>query len=186
MEHLSARCRAKSALIAEDIKRFAARVSRGSRIVFPLVEKGSGFLSLEGIVVEADSVHSEDGLALFALKQTGVARGKLFEFANARIDALEDRHWLQLRVSSETTASRTGSASMAWVRICSDKHVVVAVNDQARKKIGLAEDQPIGVRVVHNLLSIIDGHPNAFRSKPGKSFTARSEIMRMAICDELL
>ena len=81
----------EASLIAEDVEGFAAGVVGGGGVVFALVEKGSGLLAFEGVVVELDLVHGEGGGGLLALQQAGGAGRESFEFADAGVDALEDR-----------------------------------------------------------------------------------------------
>jgi hypothetical protein len=85
----------EAALIAEDVEGIAVSVPGGSGIVFALVEEGSGLLAFKSVKAELDSIHGEGGRGLLALKEAGDARRESFEFANARIDALDDGGWMQ-------------------------------------------------------------------------------------------
>ena len=80
----------EASLIAEDVESIAVGVLGGGGVVLALVEEGSGLLAFEGVEVKLDAVHGEDGGALFACQQTGRARRKFFELADARIDTLDD------------------------------------------------------------------------------------------------
>ena len=81
----------EAALVAEDVEGFAVGVLGGGGIVLALVEEGSGLLAFERVEVELDAVHGEDRRGFFALQQAGWARRQIFELADARIDALDDR-----------------------------------------------------------------------------------------------
>ena len=80
----------KAALIAEDVEGVSVGVLRGGGVVLALVEKGSGLLAFEGVEMELDAVHGEDGRGLFALQQAGRTRRQILEFADARVHALDD------------------------------------------------------------------------------------------------
>ena len=62
-------------------------------------------------------------------------------------------------------ASRTGAASMAWVRICTREHVVIAIDDEPRQKISFAEDDAIGVGIRDEFFAVGDGGANALRDQ---------------------
>ena len=47
-------------------------------------------MSAEPVVVEADFVHGEDGVGTLATNDLRIPRRQLFEFANVRIDVLDD------------------------------------------------------------------------------------------------
>src|ERR1700723_494914 len=64
----------EAALIAEDVEGVAGGGGGGRGVVLALVEEGSGFLPGEGIVMELDSVHGDDGRVFIALQQCGFAR----------------------------------------------------------------------------------------------------------------
>ena len=85
----------ESSLIAEGVERFTVRVLGGGGIVFALVEEGAGFLALEAVVVKSYPVHSNFGRTLLPPKQAGRERRQLFQFSNARIDALDDSGGVQ-------------------------------------------------------------------------------------------
>jgi len=101
---------------------------------FALVEERSGFLAFQGVVAELDAVHGEGGGGLFTLQQAGSASRKSFEFANARIDALNDR-------TGRKTAGQFGEDGQAHGidvhglgEDLQRKNVVVSVDDKAGRK----------------------------------------------------
>src|SRR5215470_16506621 len=86
----------KTSLITEDVESIAFCVLRGGRVVFALVEEGSGLLAFEGVEMELNPVHGESGCGFVSLQQAGSAGWEALEFADAGIDALEDRGAIQL------------------------------------------------------------------------------------------
>src|SRR5260370_24585910 len=91
----------KSALIAESVERFPLRVLRHRRVILPLIEKRSGFLAFETVVMKAHAtVHGEDGRSLFSPKQPLLTRRQLLKLSNARIHALHDSRRLKFLFQS--------------------------------------------------------------------------------------
>src|ERR1700724_1063447 len=81
----------KSALIAESVERFPLRELRRRRVILPLIEKRSGLLAFEAVVVKAPAaVHGEDGRTLFSPQQPGRKRRQVLKLSNASIHALDD------------------------------------------------------------------------------------------------
>ena len=66
------------------------------------------------------------------------------------------------------------------------KKVVVAVDDQAGKEVAFAEDHAIGIGVAHHPFAIGDCVLNSLAHQAGQVIDRVREIMRMAICEELL
>ena len=49
----------EASLVAEDVERFAVRIAGRSGVVLALVEKGSGLLAFQSVVMESHAVHGE-------------------------------------------------------------------------------------------------------------------------------
>src|SRR5215472_7970990 len=75
----------EAALISAYIQRLPAGITSCHRVVFALIEKGSGLLPAERIEVELYAVHLNYGRAFRSLKNAGIKRGKLFQIADPRI-----------------------------------------------------------------------------------------------------
>ena len=80
----------KSPLVTEHIECLAVGVLLGGGVVLALIEEGAGLLAVQGVVVKPYTVHGEDGARLLALEELGVARWKIFQFADSGLDTFED------------------------------------------------------------------------------------------------
>ncbi len=107
-------------------------------------------------------------LSLFALQQSGGSRWKLFEFAHAGIDALNDGGRLQGLAQFGHDSAADGLGVHGLGKDLEGKDVVVAVDDEAGEEVGLAEDHAIGVGVFDELLAIGDGLADALADEGGK------------------
>src|SRR5580692_6616071 len=125
----------EAALVTENVEGLAVSVLRGGGVIFALIKEGSGLLAFEGVEAELNRIHGERGGGLFSLQQAGGARRKRFQFADARVDALDDGSGLQS--SGELCEDRLAN----WVgvhRLGEDlqgENLVVTVDDQAGEEI---------------------------------------------------
>ena len=158
----------ESSLIAEDVEGFAAGVVGGGGIVFALVEEGSGLLAFEGVIVELELVHGEGGGGFFALQQAGDARGKSFEFADAGVDALEDRGGSEMLGECGEDGFANGVGVHGLGEDLEGEDVAVAIDDEAGEKVGFAEDEAVGVGIVDYVLAVGDGVGDAVAQKCGE------------------
>src|SRR5208283_300552 len=79
----------EAALIAEGVEGLPMGVARGGGVVLALVEEGSGFLTFERVIVEADAVHVNHGRGLRSPKQAGLAGRQLLQVSNAGVDTFD-------------------------------------------------------------------------------------------------
>ena len=177
----------EASLVAEDVEGLAVGVLGGGGVVFALVEEGSGLLAFEGVVAELYAVHGEGGRGLLALTagRRSAAGSDSSSRTRGSTRSMMEAGCKRLAESSESV-SRTGSCVHRLGEDLQGQDVVVAVDDQAGKEIGFAEDDAVGVGVADERLAIGDGIGDALAKKaPGNPRRGRCEIMRMAICEEL-
>ena len=151
----------ESALVTESVEGFAARVLRGGGVVLPLIEEGPGLLAFEAVVMEADAVHLDQGGTFLAPEQARLPRGQLLEFADAAVHALDDARGFEFGGQCFNHDLADGLGIHGLGKNLDREHVVVAIDDEARQKISLAEDDTVGVGIRDELLAVGDGGTNA-------------------------
>jgi len=118
--------------------------------------------------VELDAVHGESGRRFFPAQQGGSARRQRLQLADARVDAFHDGSWAhplgQLR--DDGFAHEVGVHPLR--EHLEGKDVVVAVDDEARKEICFAEDDPVSVAIADDLLAVRDGVGDALAQQGWK------------------
>ena len=158
----------ETSLVAEDVEGIAVSVLGSGGVVLALVEEGSGLLAFEGVELELDTVHGEDGRGFFALHQPRGAGRQILELADSRVDTLDDGCRMQ-------SVGKFRSQRLAH-DFCVDglredlhrKNVVVAIDDEAGKEIGFAEDDAVGVGVMDDPFTIGDGFGDALAKQCGE------------------
>ena len=93
---------------------------------------------------------------LFALQQAGCAGRKSFQFADAWVDPLDDRSWVQSVGEFREDRLADGIGVHGLSENLQGEDVAVAVNDQPGEEIGFAENYAIGFGVVDQRLAIGD------------------------------
>jgi len=86
----------ESALVAKGVDALSVGILGGSGVVLALVEEGPRLLAFKGVEVELDTVEVEHRRGGGSREQGGFACGKLLEFADTRLDTLDDRCWIHL------------------------------------------------------------------------------------------
>ena len=66
------------------------------------------------------------------------------------------------------------------------EQIVIAIHDQPGQEIRLTEDDAVSIGVAHHSLAISDRFLDAVPQEAVGVLTASREIMRIAICEELL
>ena len=118
--------------------------------------------------MKAHAVHGENRARLFADQEAGFARRQLLEFADMGVHALRDGDRLQLfgQLVDQGVPGRLCVHSLG--EDLQGKDVVIAVDDEAGKKVAFAEDEPIGVGVANQLFAISQGVADPFAQQSGK------------------
>src|SRR5580698_5188560 len=147
----------EAALVTEDVESLAVGIVGGGGVVFTLVEKGSGFLAFEGVVAKLDSVHGEGGGSLLALQEAGGARRETFELADAGVDAFDDGRGMKAGGEFGEDRLADGIGVHGLGEDLERENVVVAVDDEAGKEIGFAEDKTKSVGVVDERFAVGEG-----------------------------
>jgi hypothetical protein len=144
----------EAALVGADVERFAVTVLRGQLVVEALVEERAGLLAGIGVVMKLQAVEAEGvgGNGIFeragAPERCQVGCGKRFEFANARVRALEDGLKAGAgEVGGElfNDGGADGGVVHAGDEQLQDDDVGVLVDDEAGELIGLGKDEAAGV-----------------------------------------
>src|ERR1039458_3826477 len=141
----------KSSLIGETVERVSVSVALRGSVVLALMEEGASLLPAESIEVEADRVHGEDGAGALAAHQLRLARRQLLQFANVRIDALDDAGLGKVFGDGVEDRLPQVLAIESLGERLQGKHIVVLVEDDAGQQVGLAEDHAIGIGVARDL-----------------------------------
>ena len=137
----------ESSLIGEDVERLAVRISRGSSVVLPLIEKRACLLPAERVVVEANVVEREDSLRLITSHQLRFAWRQLLQLADVRIDALDQTRGREV-LGQRLHHQPPEIVAIEGLRLrLQGNHIVVLVDDEARQQISFAEDYPVRIAV---------------------------------------
>ena len=126
-----------------------------------MVEEGPGFLSFESCVVKADAVHGIHGARLFAHEQAGGTRRKLLEFADPLVHSLQDCGRFELLSQRGSNGLPHGIAVHGLGEHLEGENVVVAIDNQTRQEIALAEDNAVGISVMNEFLAVRDSGGNS-------------------------
>ena len=151
----------KTALVGAYIQRLAARVLLGDAVVLALVQKRSGLLPAERVIMKLYAVHGKDGRVPAAMSQAGFPGRQLLQLADALVRSLHN----VLRPGQLLHGGDNGLLPLRPVP-CLGEHlksvdVVVAVHDQPGQAVGFAEDEAAGVRFAHRLPAIRPGFRHA-------------------------
>src|SRR5215831_15505084 len=140
-------------MVGEAVQRLTVSVASGGSVVLALVEESAGLLSAQAVEVKADAVQGEDGRRFAPIDQPGFAGWKLLEFANVRIDTVQQVAGGEMLFQAFAYGFANVEAIEGLCEHLHRKYVVVFVYDQAGQQIGLAEDHSIGVGVAYLLLA---------------------------------
>ena len=158
----------ESALVTEDIKRFAPRVLGGGRVVFALVQKGTGLLAFECVVVETHPVHGEDGVVSLALDQAGGQGSELLQFPHPGIDPFDNGGGFELLIEFGRNYLTHRLPIDCLGKYLQREQVVIAIDDQPGQKVRLAENDSIRVAISHHPRTIGDRCLQAFAQQAGQ------------------
>ncbi len=93
---------------------------------------------------------------------------KSFEFADARIDALDDRGGSEMLGESGENGFADGVGVHGLGEDLDGEDVVVAIDDEAGEEVGFAEDEAVGVGIADEVLAVGDGVGDAVSQKCGE------------------
>src|SRR5579872_330400 len=146
--------KSESALVAEHVERLTVGITGCRGIVLALIQKCTRLLPLKGIVMKFNAIHGDNGRSLVSLKQTRGSWWKLFKFSYTWVDSLDDRGWLELlyEFRYDSLTDRIGVHRLG--QDLQRKHVAVAVDDEARQEVSLAERHAESVSVTNHPVAI--------------------------------
>src|SRR5437868_2428987 len=151
----------KAALVTEHIQGFPRGVLRGGGIVFALIKKGAGFLSLQSCIVKADAVHGIHGAGLFPDEKARGTRRKLLKSQHPLVHPFQYRGWFEQfgQGGSDRHSYTVGVHGLG--EHLEGKNVVVTINNQTRQEIALAKDDAIGIGILDEFLAVRNSGGNS-------------------------